>query len=485
VELKAMKKLSIETGLIKVSLSVTLLLSQSGVAVDFDSYSNAFKQDIGKAETAFSAVLGRQGATGDSLAEQMKSILDKNEKNLVQDKEELDQRDKLKSWVQKNDALKKLKGMPDVLMQKALSKRQLELDKADQLAAQLGETPVSNTSNFSTSNLPKACQKNVDFSQVRGLLDQMASEPGQYLKRTAQGMLKEKRTDLKQKQVQKLADVMRYFKELSQKDESVEALVNEGPKGDVSLEKRIAELKSKNKAQKELNKELKGDLVDVFSQFMGQLGEIKDNDKKVSQLGAEFTKMLQNIRRQAGQAVQDQTSQLLSNCQSEVRNLNNDIMMSNDWMVRWGVNAQVAQLDTQAQLQRAQEIQCQDVGDRVQAVLQGAAGTNINGRINSIAAAKDPATLMSEAVNAMQDVANMQTQLSQELQPLMQSCEDAANAREAVKQRIQPIVAQASNNSGNPRTGANSNRSSRAGGAQQPFGNLSSHVSNNPAAIQR
>ncbi len=484
-----MKKFSFEKGLIKVTVSVALLLSQSGLADEYDNYSNSFRTDIDKAESALSSVTSRSATGSDSLTDQLKATLERNEKVLSQDKEEFEQRVKLKKWVKKNDDLKNLKGMPDVLLQKALKKRQVDLDKADKFAAQLGEAPVSSTSTFNTSNLPKACQKNVNFSQVRGLLDQLSTEPGQYLKRTAQGLIGEKREELKKKQVQKIAEVMKYFKELSQKDDSVEALANEGVKGDIGVEKRIAELKSKNKAQKALNKELKGDMVDVFSKFMGQLGEIKENDKRVSQLGAEFTKMIQNIRRQASEAAQEQTSQLLSNCDSEKRNLDNDIMQSTEWMVRWGVAPDVAQLDTQAQLQRAAELQCEDVSDRVQAIIQGAAGTNINGRINSINAAKDPATLMSEAVGAMQDVANMHAAISEELQPLMNNCEDAANAREAVKQRIQPIVAQA-NSGGAPRTGSNStirsgSNPSTSSLGSQPFGsNTATHLGNN-SSIRR
>ncbi len=477
-----MKKLSVDKGFVKVTLSVALLLSQSGFSEDYDSYSKSFNSDIGKAESALSSTLGKATSGSDSLADKLKATIEKNEKLVSQDKEEFEQRIKLKNWVKKNDDLKNVKGMPDILLQKALNKRQVDLDKADKLAAQLDSTAATNSSNFNVSNLPKACQKNVDFSQVRGLLDQLGTEPGKYLKKTAQGLLKEKKEDLKKKQVQKVAEVMKYFKELSQKDESVEALASEGIKGEIGVEKRLAELKSKNKGQKELNKELKGDLVDVFSKFMGQLGEIKENDKRVSQLGGEFTKMIQNIRRQASEAAQEQTSQLLSNCETELRSLNNDIVMSTDWMVRWGVNAEVAQLDTQAQLQRAQELQCEDVGDRVQGILQGAAGTNINGRINSINAAKDPASLMSEAVGAMQDVANMQSQISEELQPLMKSCEEVANAREAVKQRIQPIVAQSTNNNGTPRPGA----SNRPGGQQQNSSSRlggSSSAANNPAHL--
>lgn len=469
-----MKKLNVEKGLVKVTLSVALLLSQSGFSEEFDSYSKAFQSDFSKAESAISSVKNL-GSSADSLSDQLKNILDRNEKVVSQDKEEFEERAKLKSWVKKNDALKNLKGMPDVLLKKALDKRQVDLDKAEKFAAQLDQAPVSNSSNFNVSSLPKACQKGVDFSQVRGLLDQLSTEPGQYLKRTAQGLIKEKKDELKQKQIQKVADVMKYFKELSQKDDSsVEALASDSIKGDAGIEKRLAELKAKNKSQKSLNKELKGDMVDVFSKFIGQLGEIKENDKRVSQLGAEFTKMIQNIRRQASEAAQDQTSQLLSNCENERRYLENDITASYSWMVQSGIAAQAAQLDTQAQLQRAAQLQCEDVGDRVQEVIQGASGTNINARINNINAAKDPSTLMAEAVGAMQDVANMQAAVSEELRPLMDSCEDVANAREAVKQRIQPLVGQNSNGSvprngsSAVRTGSNPALSSIGG---QPFNN--------------
>jgi len=477
-----MKKLSVEKGFVKVTLSVALLLSQSGVAEDYDSYVRNFRSDLRQAESALSGVTS--SATAGSSEDRLKLAIERNEKILSQNKEEFEQRKKLQDWVKKNDTLKNLKGMPDVLLQKALKTRQLDLNKAEKFAAQLDQAP-SSSATLNTSNLPKACQKNVDFSQVRGLLDQLSTEPGQYLKRAAQGLLKEKREDLKQKQVQKLAEVMKYFKELSQKDESVEALASDSVKGDIGVEKRIAELKSKNKGQKELNKELKGDLVDVFAKFMGQLGEIRENDKRVSQLAGEFTKMLQNIRRQASQAAQEQTDQLLSNCETELRNLNNDITLSTEWMVKWGVSEEVAQLDTQAQLQRAAGLQCENVSERVQAILQGASGTNINGRISSINAAKDPSTLMSEAVAAMQDVANMQAVISEELKPLSESCEDIVNSREAVKQRIQPIVAQAQANNGTvPRNGTSSIRSgsapSQSSIGSQPFGNISSptHLGN-------
>jgi len=152
-------------------------------------------------------------------------------------------------------------------------------------------------------------------------------------------------------------------------------------------------------------------------------------------------------------------------------------------MVKWGVSEEVAQLDTQAQLQRAAGLQCENVSERVQAILQGASGTNINGRISSINAAKDPSTLMSEAVAAMQDVANMQAVISEELKPLSESCEDIVNSREAVKERIQPIVAQA-NNGTVPRNGTSSIRSGSAPNqssiGSQPFGNISSptHLGN-------
>jgi hypothetical protein len=480
-----MKKLSFEKGFVKVTLSVALLLSQSGVAESYESYANSFTGDLSQAESALSRVGG--SATTGSPADQVRAVIERNEKLLSQNKEEFEQRTKLKDWVQKNDALKSLKGMPDVLLQKALKKRQVDLNKAEQLAAQLDQAPTS-SSTLNTSNLPKACQKNVDFSQVRGFLDQLSTEPGQYLKRTAQRLLKEKREDLKQKQVQKLAEVMKYFKDLSQKDESVEALASDSIKGDIGVEKRIAELKSKNKSQKDLNKELKGDLVDVFSKFMGQLGEIRENDKRVSQLAGEFTKMLQNIRRQASEAAQEQTDQLRANCETELRKLNNDIQMSTGWMVKWGVSQEVAQLDTQAQLQRAAGLQCEDVSDRVQAVLQGASGTNINGRISSINAAKEPSTLMSEAVAAMQDVANMQAAISEELKPLSESCEDIVNSREAVKQRIQPIVAQ-TNNGTVTRNGTSSVRSGSALGqssiGSQPFSNSSSTHSGNTGAFRK
>ncbi|NQW46025.1 MAG: hypothetical protein HQ462_11550 [Deltaproteobacteria bacterium] len=434
-----MKKLNIEKSFVKVTLSMALLMSQSGFSETYDNYQESFKKDFGKAESAFSAVIGKSGTpAADSLADKLKATLENDEKIVSQDKEETDQRLKLKTWAKKNDALKNLKGIPDVLLQKALKSRQLELDKTEKLAAQLGTNAVTNTSNFSTSNLPKACQKNVDFSQVRGLLDQLNTEPGAYLKKASQGLINEKRDDLKAKQVQKIADVMKYFKELSEKDESVEALANGDTKAD-SVDARIAQLKAKNGSQKKLNKELKGDVVDVFSKFIGQLGAIKENDKRVGQLGAEFTKMIQSIRGQATQAAQEQTEQLLKNCDNELAGLNSDIQVSYDYMVQSGIRADVAQLDTQAQLQRAQSLQCQDVGANIQSILQGGAGSNINNRIASIAAAKEPAVLMSEAVSAMTDVANMQSQVSEQLKPLMQDCEEVANAREAVKQRIQPL----------------------------------------------
>ena len=484
-----MKFSRFDKGFVKVSLSVALLISQSSMAeYDYDSYAKGFGSDLNKAESALGSVTAKKGTTGASLSDQLQETFLKNEKIITSNKEELELRTKLRNWVKKNDDLKKLKGLPDVVLQKALKGRQLELDKAEALSSQLNQNQnFSNPSDFSTGNLPKACQKNVDFTQLRGMLDQLNTEPGQYLQRTAKGLIEEKGKELNEKLQTKIADVMKYFKELSSKDDSVEALKSDELKGDIGIEKRIAELKAKNKEQKEINKEEKAGLVDVFSKFIGQLGTIKENDKRVAQLGGEFVKMLQGIRRNAMAAAQEQTDQLLSNCDSEIRGLQNDITMSTQWMVRAGIREDVAQADTQAQLARAQGMQCQDVSDRVQAILQGFGTTGLNQRINNINNAKNPTVLMSEAVLAMQDVSKMQAELGQELKPLMNDCEDAANAREAVKQRMQPIMsqqqAQAGQTASSARTGTRGNWGPQSGSLAT--GNPATHNGANRSSSRR
>ncbi|MFM8313154.1 MAG: hypothetical protein ACKOA8_02605, partial [Deltaproteobacteria bacterium] len=77
-----MKKFSFEKGLIKVTVSVALLLSQSGLADEYDNYSNSFRTDIDKAESALSSVTSRSATGSDSLTDQLKATLERNEKVL-------------------------------------------------------------------------------------------------------------------------------------------------------------------------------------------------------------------------------------------------------------------------------------------------------------------------------------------------------------------------------------------------------------------
>lgn len=465
-----MKKFSVlQSRLFKAGLMVGMLVPSVNFA-EYDSYNTGFQKDASRVESILKPGIS-SSASGDSLSEQIEKNLLKVEQNLTQNKEELELRGKLRNWTKKNDKLKSLITLPDIIAQKAIRARELQIGEAEAMASRLGNTQnMTNPADFSMNGMPNACRKNVDFTQFMTLTQQLGSEPFKYLQGEASKLLEEKSKEAKQAKLQKINDLITHFKELANREDDGETLKADAFQGPNGIEARLEELKAKNKLKKEENKELKNSLVDVFGKFVQNLSGIEENDKRVAQLGDEFARSLENTQRSAMQVAQQNIDQLFSNCESEIKGLKLDIENFKGQLVARGYNPEVAELDAQAQRQRAANLQCTDVTSNVQSLLMGfgTGGSALSDRLAKVRAEKNPIRLLTEAVGAMQDVANIQAQVGQQLQPLMQDCADAGNGREGLKQRWQQLAsatggdqsgaAGASGSVGTPR-----NSSSRSG----------------------
>lgn len=441
-----MKKQNSLTGFgLSVAVSVTFLLPKIGVS-EYGDYSSSLN-DLSKDTSKVEDVLNSNGALSgseESFQEKIKKSLKKAQALLKTDKLVAEEREKVLNWSQKNDQVKNLIALPDVLMQKALKSRETDLNSAEGFLSALGKKSSNvNPQDFSMNGMPKSCRNGVDFTQFMSLTEQLGSEPFQYLQGEARNLLEEKSEDLKKKQAQKISDIIKYFKELANKESSDGEIVKldeekQKAKTPKSIEAHLEKLKAINKNKKEENKELKNSVVDVFGKFIGDLGSLQKNDKRVHQLADEFAKSIENSQRAAMMTAQQNVDQLFTNCESEVKTLKVEIENFKAQLVSRGWDPAVAEADAQAQRARAQNMQCTDVTQNVQSLLMGfgTGGSALSDRLTQIRAEKNPTKMLSLAVSTMQDVANIQQQVGQQLRPLMEDCEQAGLGREGVKQRF-------------------------------------------------
>lgn len=482
---------------LKVGLSLGLLLPSYGFS-EYADYSSQLS-DLAKDTSAVGSVLkptpGSSSGTRDSFKDQADKIAIEAEAKITQDKTELETRQKVRNWTKKNDTLKSLIALPDILMQKALKDRQADIQQGQGLLGKLGASNIMNPQDFSTNGLPNACRKNVDFSQLMQATQQLGSEPFKYVQAEATKLLTEK-DEKAQKAIQaKIGDIMKHFKELANKDD--EEGKADALKGPNQFEARLARLKASAKKGADENKELKNSVVDIFTKFTGDLSALKKNDGQVQQIGDEFAKSIENSQRAAMMAAQQNVDQLYTNCKNEVKLLKQEIENFKGHLakylveqkgVEFGLAQQTAEADTQAQRARVANMQCQDVTQDVQATLMGfgTGGTDLSNRLSSIRSEKNPTKLLQQAVSAMQDVQNIQLAVGQKLQPLKDDCSVAGNGRESLKQRFQQIgggaqgqqgqgVASSSQGNFAPRgaSRAAGNNANHAGGSFVPgFGRL-------------
>lgn len=474
-----MNKLNVQ--MIKVGLSLGLLLPTYGFSESYGDYGPQLSE-IKSDASRVGSILKAANTGGDSFKEQADKIAKEQEEKFTQNKEEFDTRQKVRDWTKKNDKLKSLVALPDILMQKALKDRQGELQKGQGLLGKLGSTNFMNPQDFSTNDLSNSCRKNVDFSGLMASTQQLGSEPFKYIQAEARKLLEEK-DEKAQKAIQaKIGDIMKHFKELANKeDEEAKADVF---KGDNQFDARLARLKASAKKGKEENKELKNSVVDVFGKFIKDLGELKKVDGTVQAIGDEFAKSIENSQRAAMMTAQQNTDQLYANCKNEIKLLKQEVEnfkghLANYLIQQKGVEfnlaQQTAEADTQAQRARIANLECTDVGSDVQATLMGfgTGGSDVASKLSRIRAEKNPTRLISEAVSVMQDVQNIQLAVGQKLQPLKDNCSDASSGRDAIKARFQQIGgAQGQGVAGTPGQGNFATR-----GASRATGNSSNHGS--------
>lgn len=440
----------LKSQLLRVGLSLGLLLPCYGFSeyADYSSQLSDLSKDTSQVRDILKPGIDSSLGKGDSITERLERAAKEAEAKFTQDKEELETRQKVRNWTKKNDQLRSLIALPDILMQKALKDRQADLQKGQGLLSSLGQTnSMMNPQDFSTSDLSNACRKKVDFSGLMQATQQLGSEPFKYIQAEAEKLLTEK-DEKAQKAIQaKIADIMKHFKELANKeDEEAKADALQGPN---NLEARLARLKASAKKGKEDNKELKNTVVDVFAKFTTDLSALKKNDGSVQKLGDEFARSIENSQRAAILMAQQNVEQLYVNCKKEIRTLKQEIENFKGYLskylieqkgVEFNLANQTAEADTQAQRARAASLSCTDVATDVQATLQGiGTGSDLQGRLARIRSEKNPTRLLTEAVSAMQDVQNIQIAVGQKLQPLKDDCFTASNSREGVKQRLQQI----------------------------------------------
>jgi hypothetical protein len=437
-----MKKQAVMHVVVQAGVIATMILPASLRAESYSTVDDLVN-DTSKVESVLNG--GSKGSPDDlvSAARQAKQT---EFDSVNQTNEVLDLAKKNQNWVKKIDKLSQIKPLQDTIIQKALQKRDVDLKKLSALSSQLNDSQsFVNPQDFNTSNLPKACKRGVDFSQTRQLLDQMNSEPGQYLSRQLEGLVNEKLEDNKKARAKKIADAFSAFRAAKeQKAETLAKAVTVTEK-DVEMEKLIAKFKESNKQLKETSDGIEDGAITGAQKFFEELAKVKDNDDRVQILGREFAKSMETIRKQTRESSVAGIEKLFSNCKKEKNGLVTDIEVSKahitNYLVQAGTDpvqaAQTAEFDAQAQRQRAASLGCEDVTERVDFIIQGGQLTNILNRLRS---AKSGTQLAVEAASALSEVRNIQAQVGQELRPLIDDCQDVAESREALKTRVAQIA---------------------------------------------
>ncbi|MFM8270591.1 MAG: hypothetical protein ACKN9V_10425, partial [Pseudomonadota bacterium] len=196
------------------------------------------------------------------------------------------------------------------------------------------------------------------------------------------------------------------------------------------------------------------DLVGKFQTFTEQLFQIRDNDKRVQQLGDEFARGIEQQQQLMMQMASQSTSQLLQNCIQETDGIFQEIDNTRRNLIN-RVGSRVAALDAQAQEQRANSMgffrgdyntSCPDVASTLQGTIGGFFNTDLPNRLRAVRNTKNPSKMLVEAVGVMDAVRNMQAQLGPTLQPLMEGCDTASKIRQSLIQRSQATVANGSGN---------------------------------------
>ena len=183
-----MNKLNVQ--MIKVGLSLGLLLPTYGFSESYGDYGPQLSEIKSDASRVGSIL--KSASNSDSFKEQADKLAKEQEEKFTNSKEEFETRQKVRDWTKKNDKLKSLVALPDILMQKALKDRQGELQKGQSLLGKLGSTNFMNPQDFSTNDLSNSCRKNVDFSGLMASTQQLGSEPFKYIQAEARKMLEEK-----------------------------------------------------------------------------------------------------------------------------------------------------------------------------------------------------------------------------------------------------------------------------------------------------
>jgi|688.fasta_scaffold75971_5 hypothetical protein len=448
-----MKKQAVRNSVLAVALGAVIVFPTLSRAESFDEYNASFKKDLPKVDALLKGAT--PGNSVDSLREAISANLAQAADGLQLGgarKELFEEEAKLQNWHEKIKKANALGPAMDAFVKKAVSERSLKLDKAQDLTSQLSaSTPFINPADFDVSGLANSCQNGVDFSPLLQMAQNFGTDKVDYLRRKAQVLLEEKSEDAKALEKKKILDLIANLKELNAKNEELdaEALKPEelGKLDSIqAIEARLAKLKTeKNPQAKAQFKQLESDLVGKFQGFTEQLFQIRDNDKRVQQLGDEFARGIEQQQQFMMMIAQQATTRLVENCVQETDGIFQEIDTARIYMSPI-VGSRVAALDAQAQEQRANSMgfirgdytnSCPDVSTTLQGTIGGFFNTDLPNQLQAVRSTKNPAKMLTEAIGVMDSIRNMQAQLGPALQPLMEGCDTASKIRDSLRQRTQ------------------------------------------------
>jgi hypothetical protein len=444
-------------------------------------------QDIGKAESLLnpaSKALGSatQSKDGQDLSAGLKEAVEKAEKAVTTNQNELKWRKDNEAKREKLDKLKTANSIPAILKLNIQQRREEANTQLKNLFGQLNTQPQStvNAADFDMSSLHPQCSEGVDFGQFRSMADQMNSQPFRYLREQGTLLIQEKDKKAKEDRLKNLAAAAKEFDKLADKDDEEKGQVSVLDQN-LSPEARIEGLKEDGaRIDKGIKAQRKALVKAMFTDLIPALSQIEENDERLVQIAANFADNLEGFRKASYETAIANAQRLKGNCERMAKELGRDGPFAPGTLLSQAYQKVVEFHQGDANFyanttfaagmqQMVNDARCPSAVSQI----DSAFGGNLQSTIAALRSAKDPNTLIQGAMSTMQAVANAQAQVGPAVKSLGSRCDKVGRNKEKVEKFIQSIQAsiqqeqQAAQAEGTPRLQGNRTRggTSGAGGA--------------------
>lgn len=493
---KKMKRAQANRRMVAIAAVIAgIFVPRLGVA-EYDSLpSTSSSVSLGRVESALnpaaSSLTGAAGKPGsntvDNIRAELAEKIRKGQQAIEESKKETALRNKIGGWTEDIQKLKTGLAIPDILA----DRRQKDRDeKTKQLQGLFASMPASaqgvSAQALDTSKLGDACRTGLDFSQFRALLDQLKSEPFQYLKREGTKIVEDRNEESKKKKIEIAQKLAKHFEDLSKQPVGAVAASQEGAQQDItkagakftdrdnSLAVRLAGLEKTGEAQKKEIAQLRQELVKkVFTDLLPQLSAQNEDDSKLAAITGNFAQSAIAMVRAAKEKGVQGASRATSNCNAIAERMGRGNPLAPGTLFnaayQWvsTINDTYANQEFFRGVQQASsKLKCSDVSANVEQLL----GQDLENQIQLVAQVKEPKQAIEGAMQVMNLVGTRLAQVGDVIQPALRDCKRNEDTMKKVEQFVQGVQQQNSQLAQQQQGAQGGGNSRRSGASSQVAG---------------